>query len=429
MAYDIQEIKDRLDLPGIFRGDGHDLRRLGVNTVTCCPFHDEKTPSCKVDERRFHCFGCGAHGDVFDYWERSRHLSRKDAIAELAAKCGIAPDLPGFSRPATRPRPAPAPEDAIPPMTAEETGDWLAGVAHLRSSPSHIQRIADWRGYPVDLVEWAADRGIMGLYKWSGAWREAFLVEMPVAPSGPFIPVSIHIRLAPHSRGNDRAKASWRFAPAGRGAWPLVFGDLASATSTFLLEGQWDALALIGVMGWHRRWPDGLAVVGIRGASSFRKLLAHYAFHEKSTLFAIADADNAGAEWFQPGGFIDQLLPKVRQIHSYWPGQRGADFNDVVKQGLDRSGLIRILRPKLPSKRHRKATGPTFLAWCRTAAKARQDDIAHAARIIVADPARPKGRVRLAVWERHWTRLNLPDDTLTRLRAAWDTWKSECPAS
>ena len=36
------------------------------NGMTCCPFHNDKNPSMKVDER-FHCFGCGADGDVIDF--------------------------------------------------------------------------------------------------------------------------------------------------------------------------------------------------------------------------------------------------------------------------------------------------------------------------------------------------------------------------
>lgn len=430
MGYDIHEIKERIDLVELLREEGHDVRRLGANQVVRCPFHEEKTPSCKVEPRRFHCFGCGANGDVIDYWERSRQIRRSEAIAEVARKVGLAPDLHGFTRPATRPKPTPAPEEVIPPMTSEETAEWLDGVARLKTSPLQLQRIAEWRGYPVDLVAWAAAHGTMGLAKWSGVWREAFLVEMPVAPSGPFVPVSVHIRLGPHTRGNDHPKASWRYNPRKRGAWPLVFGDLHTATSVFMLEGEWDGLALIGIMGWHRRetWPEGLAVVAVRGATSFRKLLAHYAFHDKSTVFAFADADNAGKEWFEPGGFIDQLRPKVRHIHSYWPGTPGLDFNDLVKRGLDRAQLLRLLRPKLPSKRHRKASGPTFLAWCRTTAKLPDGENTHAARIVVADESRPKGRVRLSVWERHWKRLNLPEEVQVKLRAAWDSYKAECLA-
>ena len=49
----------------------------GRNGMACCPFHHDKTPSMKLD-RRYHCFGCGADGDVIDLpppcmgWERKK---------------------------------------------------------------------------------------------------------------------------------------------------------------------------------------------------------------------------------------------------------------------------------------------------------------------------------------------------------------------
>ncbi len=39
---------------------------VGRNGMACCPFHHDKTPSMKLD-RRYHCFGCGADGDVIDF--------------------------------------------------------------------------------------------------------------------------------------------------------------------------------------------------------------------------------------------------------------------------------------------------------------------------------------------------------------------------
>ena len=48
------------------------------NGMCRCPFHDDKTPSMKVDER-FHCFGCGADGDVIDFVSRLKAIGIKDA--------------------------------------------------------------------------------------------------------------------------------------------------------------------------------------------------------------------------------------------------------------------------------------------------------------------------------------------------------------
>lgn len=59
---------------------------LSVNRFgkTRCPFHNDRTPSMKVD-RRFHCFGCGADGDVIDFVSRFYGLDAKSAVEKLAA--------------------------------------------------------------------------------------------------------------------------------------------------------------------------------------------------------------------------------------------------------------------------------------------------------------------------------------------------------
>ena len=59
---------------------------LSVNRFgkTRCPFHNDRMPSMKVD-RRFHCFGCGADGDVIDFVSRLYGLDAKSAAEKLAA--------------------------------------------------------------------------------------------------------------------------------------------------------------------------------------------------------------------------------------------------------------------------------------------------------------------------------------------------------
>ena len=50
--------------------------RVGRNGMACCPFHNDKTPSMKLD-RRYHCFGCGADGDVIDFTAALYGLRKK----------------------------------------------------------------------------------------------------------------------------------------------------------------------------------------------------------------------------------------------------------------------------------------------------------------------------------------------------------------
>ena len=58
--------------------------RVNRTGKTNCPFHDDRTPSMKVD-KRFHCFGCGADGDVIDFTEKLYGLDAKSAAEKLAA--------------------------------------------------------------------------------------------------------------------------------------------------------------------------------------------------------------------------------------------------------------------------------------------------------------------------------------------------------
>ena len=64
---------------------GIEVRRNGM---ACCPFHDDKNPSMKVDQR-FHCFGCGEDGDVIDFTAKLFDLSPKEAAEKLAQDFGL----------------------------------------------------------------------------------------------------------------------------------------------------------------------------------------------------------------------------------------------------------------------------------------------------------------------------------------------------
>ena len=69
---------------------------LEVNrgNMVCCPFHNDRIPSMKLNEDYFYCFGCGAHGDVIDLVARLFNLSSYDAAKKLAYDFGIDPDKP-----------------------------------------------------------------------------------------------------------------------------------------------------------------------------------------------------------------------------------------------------------------------------------------------------------------------------------------------
>jgi DNA primase len=93
MAYPphfLDELRARVGLSA-FIGRRVKLTRKGREHSGLCPFHNEKTPSFTVsDEKNFyHCFGCGAHGDVIGYVMRTENLSFPEAVQRLADEAGI----------------------------------------------------------------------------------------------------------------------------------------------------------------------------------------------------------------------------------------------------------------------------------------------------------------------------------------------------
>jgi DNA primase len=67
------------------------LKRAGRSFTSCCPFHQEKTPSFSVSQTKqfYHCFGCGASGNVVGFMMAYRNLEFREAIAELASRVGL----------------------------------------------------------------------------------------------------------------------------------------------------------------------------------------------------------------------------------------------------------------------------------------------------------------------------------------------------
>ncbi len=93
---DLSEVKDRIkaavNLADYIIASGAPLTGGPVEFKACCPFHPEKTPSftVNVDKRLFHCFGCGASGDIFDYVMRTKGLDFMGALKLVANHVGIA---------------------------------------------------------------------------------------------------------------------------------------------------------------------------------------------------------------------------------------------------------------------------------------------------------------------------------------------------
>lgn len=86
----IDEIRDRSDIVDII-SQYVILKRSGRNFFGVCPFHKEKTPSFSVspDKQIFHCFGCGAGGNVIHFISKIENMDFKETIELLAEKSGV----------------------------------------------------------------------------------------------------------------------------------------------------------------------------------------------------------------------------------------------------------------------------------------------------------------------------------------------------
>ena len=85
-----QQVKDTADIVEIVSAYT-DLRQRGKDYWGLCPFHDERTPSFKVNplDKLYYCFSCEASGDVFRFVEEKEGLSFPEAVETLADRYGV----------------------------------------------------------------------------------------------------------------------------------------------------------------------------------------------------------------------------------------------------------------------------------------------------------------------------------------------------
>ena len=86
----IEELRAKVSIVDVV-GAKVKLVRKGREYQACCPFHNEKTPSFTVNEAKgfYHCFGCGAHGDIVKFEMEANGLPFLEALKKLADRAGI----------------------------------------------------------------------------------------------------------------------------------------------------------------------------------------------------------------------------------------------------------------------------------------------------------------------------------------------------
>jgi DNA primase len=166
----VDELKSHLDIVRIV-GERVPLRKAGgASWKGLCPFHGEKTPSFNVhaDKQFFHCFGCGASGDVIEFVKRSDSLSFPDAVRQLAGRAGMT---------------VPEPEDAKADAESSREREALLKI-HEVASAWFREQLASPAGRPGQRL--LAERGMtdetiaalgMGFAPDSGGLRQRLMKE------------------------------------------------------------------------------------------------------------------------------------------------------------------------------------------------------------------------------------------------------------
>jgi DNA primase len=279
------------------------LRPAGKEWVACCPFHSDRSPSFTIFDggRRFHCFGCGASGDVLDFVQRAFGIGLRDAATMLSG--GTLPINPI----ALRQAPQPPRED----RSGEARAIW--------------ERTQEAVGSPAEA--YLRFRGIMPPYP-----PDIRFLGLPCDNLGPLPALVAAVRnvagdvtgiqriwLARDGRGKaDVAKPKRSFGTVKGGA--IRLGKLDGSGAVTVCEGPEDGMSLLEMLGG----PVWVAA----GASMLPGMLFP---PEVRAVTIAADNDAAGEREAAKAcaAFADRGL-RVRIIHPL-PGFK--DFNDELQGG------------------------------------------------------------------------------------------------
>lgn len=148
----IRLIKDRIRLEELARDAGLQLRQEANEFKGPCPFHAEKDPSFTIYERdgeqKFKCFGCGASGDIFDFYERWKGVPTGTALKELAARAGV--ELP--EREQQQPRRRQEPLAGLPAAVSVADGELERQVAALNRHPEVMTWLQEKRRLSPEVI-------------------------------------------------------------------------------------------------------------------------------------------------------------------------------------------------------------------------------------------------------------------------------------
>lgn len=339
--YDVQEIKARLSFVELLGADGAEVRRAGVNFVTCCPFHAERSPSFTVHGNKLHkghCYGCGWDGDVVDYWQQRHNVDYATALEMLAAIASVRGDFGRYSKNASQvpqmTRVAEKTQEKPPlPRLRALTGQEIHSLAVLRNlnSAGVAAAAADKR---VAFCEWPQ---FLSQY---GGWRV-------IENAGPAWVVTDSARWVAQFRRMDGGTYTTKDGQQikawtkGSPSWPIGASEIGERAGVLMVEGGADMLAAYHFLEQFRRLRH-VAVVAMLGASNRISSEALRYFVRKRVRIIMDEDEPKDDRGIRPGceaaaRWTEQLVDAGAAVETFslaglvkGDGSKVKDLNDLV---------------------------------------------------------------------------------------------------
>jgi hypothetical protein len=281
------------------------LKRTGKHWTAPCPFHADRTPSFHAYDDHYHCFGCGVHGDVFDWLEERRGLSFRNAIEYLGGnrEAPGQPPHPAPMRPVER-----APDET---MLRRREMAWTLWTEAVDPPGTPVERYLGARGVRLPNAD------VLRFHPRcprEGGKLPAMVARMSEPITDEFRGVH-RTFLKPDGSGKADVPKQ-KMMLGGSGIIQLV--DLHEiGVGLGLAEGIETALSVSQTIGWGPVWAAG-------SASTIRT----FPFMRQTTLNVFSDGDAVGlaaarecaARWVAAGTEVFVHLPPA-----------GLDWNDVAR--------------------------------------------------------------------------------------------------
>ena len=272
-----------------------------------CMFHDDSSASFSFyigedGDQRWKCHaGCG-QGDAIDFLAKQRNLNNSDACRELIRLSGITPlPVPSLVSPSAQ-------------SPAQSPFDWQRCIEAFVTE--HRAKLAAWRGYSPEFVDWLHGQGLIGLF-------DGDRIAFPVHDHRGDV-VGCHYRL--------KEDGTWRYYPKNTRIAPFLVGDLGMAKAIYVFESQWDMLATLDSLQHHVQPIADAAFIATRGGSNARILAGLCPV--AGTVHAFGQNDTAGQKWL--AAVVLNCGAKTFQVVTPSPHK---DLNDWTRAGATRSDI------------------------------------------------------------------------------------------